>query len=695
MTAYALPIAQSNTRQLLRPRSIAVVGATEREGALGQRLLSAISSGSYSGRVYPINPKYQALQGLDCFDSLADLPEVPDLVALAVADGDAPSVLEQAAGLGAPSAIIFGRGYAPAGEVSPTDRFRDIARSAGMAVCGNNCMGFVNVVDGLKVSGNPPAITYSAGPIGLVSHSGSTWSALVGNQRGLAFNFAISAGQEIATTMADYVEFLLDQPSTKAIGCVMETLRDPEGFLRGADKAAKAGIPLVVLKLGRSEMGRHFALAHSGALSGSDAVYRAVLEDRNIISVRSLDEFANTLELVSMTRRPTADGVGIVTDSGGERQLIVDTGADVGVTFSTLSPETQKALEGILDPGMSPENPVDCYGDGRMLLGDCLAVVASDEAVGIAALATNLVGGRKYADVASAALIEAAKGTTKPVILFGNLESALSAPHAQKLRAEGIPVLVGTAHALNAVRSYCSWATRQGPARIEQPRTERDQRIVEIIDRASGQALSAQEGGALLKAAGLRMTRNGFASTVAGVRELAEAIGYPLVMKTANPSILHKTEKGGVKLGISNAADALAAYHAIASSCGPDVELQEQVEIHVELILGMTNDPDFGPAITIGVGGIFTELIADVRTFMAPVNPKQALAQLQRLKSYKLLTGYRGKPAVDLEKLCDFIARFSEFCWTYGSEFSEIDLNPIIAGPKETIAVDSLFVRAS
>jgi acyl-CoA synthetase (NDP forming) len=321
-------------------------------------------------------------------------------------------------------------------------------------------------------------------------------------------------------------------------------------------------------------------------------------------------------------------------------------------------------------------------------------VVARDDAVGVVALATNLVGGRKYADAAASAISDVAKGTSKPVILFGNLESALSAPHAQKLRAEGIPVLVGTAHALNAVRSYCSWSARRGAARSQPLRAEPDPRIVEIIEQAGGPALNARQGASLLRAAGLRMTRNGFANAQSQVRTLAEDIGFPLVMKTANPAILHKTEMGGVKLGIADAAEAMAAYEAISSSCGPDVELQEQVEIHVELILGMTNDPDFGPAITVGIGGIFTELIADVRTFMAPVSPEQALGQLQQLKAYKLLTGYRGKPAVDLQKLCEFIARFSDFCWTYGSRFSEIDLNPIIAGPTETIAVDSLFVRA-
>ena len=332
-----------------------------------------------------------------------------------------------------------------------------------MAVCGSNCMGFVNFVDGLKVSGNPPPIPERFGPVGLISHSGSTWSGFVGNQRELVFNYAISAGQEIATTMADYLGFLLEQPETRVVGCIMEALRDPERFLAAVEAADRQGVPVVVLKLGRSERGRTLALAHSGALTGSDSAYRAVFERRNVIVTQTPDELADTLELLSSPRRPSAAGIGIVTDSGGERELIVDLASDVGAPLADLTPETEARLTEVLDPGMTPDNPVDSYGDGRTLLQECLSVIADDPHVGIVALATNLVHGRAYLQRCTAAIEAVFNATEKPALVFGNLHSTISREAAAQLRAQGIPVLMGTTTALLAMKHLSDWQRPRAP----------------------------------------------------------------------------------------------------------------------------------------------------------------------------------------------------------------------------------------
>ncbi|WP_342640451.1 acetate--CoA ligase family protein [Rhodoligotrophos ferricapiens] len=683
-------------RHLLRPRSIAVIGASDRDGSFGKRLLSAIRSGRYAGTVYPVNPRYEQLDGLTCYPSLDALPEVPDLAAFAVADQQAPSLLEEAAEIGIPAAALFGRGYAPPGEMSSTQRLSAIARTAGMAVCGNNCMGFVNIVDGLKISGNPPPIPDHPGTIGLISHSGSTWSGLVGNQRQLVFNYAISAGQEIATTMADYLEFLLDQPETRVIGCIMETVRDPEGFIAAAERADVRGIPIIALKLGRSEQGRQFALAHSGALSGSDAVYGAVLERHNIVRVRTVDEFVNTLELFSTPRRPSAAGIGIVTDSGGERELIVDIASDVGAPFAKVRPETEQRLAQVLDPGMSPLNPVDSYGDGRTLLEDCLRVLADDPEVGIVALATNLVAGRAYADEAARAISEAAAATAKPALLFGHVESAMSHKHAADLRAKGIPVLLGTASALSAMTHLITWHQRKDPATrgVAKPTADLPSReeISALIAADGPGALSARTAAQLMDRCHLPRAASRFVETRENAVAAAEDLGFPVVMKTANPAILHKTEHGGVLLNIASSSAAAEAYDQIRQRCGPLVEIQKQIAGGTELILGMTYDPQFGPAVTLGLGGILTELLSDAVTFLPPVTPDGARQFLERLKGYPLLTGFRGSPPADLAALCELIARFSTFCASYGALFSEIDLNPIKAGPDGAVAVDALFI---
>ncbi|GMG85126.1 acetate--CoA ligase family protein [Paralimibaculum aggregatum] len=668
-----------------------MVGASAREGAFGQRLLRAIRANGYAGRVMPVNPGHREIEGLACHPSLAELPELPDLVAFAISDARIEAALAEAAALGVPAAAIFGRGHEPEAAAAGPDlpaRLGAIARGAGMAVCGGNCMGFLNMVDRLAVSAGPPPMAAGPGTVGLVSHSGSTWSGLLGNQRGIRYSHAVSAGQEIATTVADYVRFLAAQPETRVIGCVLETLRDPEGFLGAAAAAAARGIPVAVLKIGRSELGRQFTLAHSGALSGAQEVFAAAMERAGVISTDSIAELEDVLALFSGPRRAAAGGVGIVTDSGGERQLIVDTAEAVGMELPRFGAATRARLEAVLDPGMTPDNPVDSYGDGQVLLEDSLALVAADEAVGAAVLATNLVAGRPYADLCTEILGRVQAGTGKPVALLSNVASAASLPHAVRLQESGVPVLLGTESGLRALGHFCRWRPAEAP-----PAPPALPGIADLLAaRGAGPALPVAAASRLMDRFGLPHARRRFVGSAEAAAAAAAEIGFPVVMKTANPAILHKTEHGGVVLGIADAAAAARAHAAIAARCGPAVEVAEQVAGGVELILGMTADPDFGPAITLGLGGVWTELMQDAVTLLPPVSEAGARAALARLRGFALLTGYRGAPAADLAALCRLIAGFSEFCAVHGRAFAEIDLNPVKAGPGGAVIVDQLFV---
>ena len=296
--------------------------------------------------------------------------------------------------------------------------------------------GYFNTVDGIKMSGNPPPMAATPGTVGLISHSGSTWSGLLGNQRDMVFSYAISAGQEIATTMAEYLEFLLAAPETRVIACLMETVRAPDRFIAAIEKADRQGIPVVVLKLGRTERGRRFALAHSGALAGSDAAYGAIFARHNVIRVYSRDELMDMVELLRCPRRPAWGGIGIVTDSGGERELIVDLATDLGAPLADITQPTVDRLVGILDPGMEPQNPVT-VGDGRTLMEECLHAIADDPGVSVVAMATNLVHGRAYARTSSEAIERVYAATEKPALVFGNLHSSISREEATRLRAWG------------------------------------------------------------------------------------------------------------------------------------------------------------------------------------------------------------------------------------------------------------------
>ncbi|MCC6471025.1 MAG: acetate--CoA ligase family protein [Alphaproteobacteria bacterium] len=692
---------QESLRALLAPRSIAIMGASPTEGSFGKRLVGAITSWSYAGKVFRINPRYETIDGAPAYPSLAALPEKPDCVAFAISDERVEAGLTEAAKAGIRGAAIFGRCYekSTGSNVTLPARLGAIAREAGMAVCGSNCMGFVNIAAGLRVSGNPPPISDPPGGVALISHSGSTWSGLVGNQRQLRFNYAISAGQEIATGAADYIRYMLTQPETRVIACILETVRDPDGFVAAIAEAERRGIPVVVLKLGRSEQGRRFALAHSGALCGSDAAFGAVLRRHNVVEVRSVDEFTDTIEMLQSPRKPTGGGIGAVTDSGGERELIVDLAADLGAPLAELTPPIAARLSEVLDPGMTPVNPVDSYGDGRTLIEDCLKVIAEDPNVGVVALATNLVHGRPYVKVASASIERVAAGTDKPAVLFGHIHSTVSREEAARLRALDIPVLMGTPTALQAMSHFLAWHAR---------RVDRDRDAGAMPAPVAAMlpawrarlekqdaALSPQDAEQLLRDAGVPTAPSAFASTADEAEAAAQRLGYPVALKTAAPNLLHKTEAGGVTIGIRDAAALRAGYADIARRCGKLVQVQRMADSGTEVLLGMVNDPQFGPVATMGIGGIFAEVYKDTVPFVPPISPAMALRLLRSLKGYALLTGARGRPQADLDALAQLVARFSWLCAAAGPLLSELDVNPVIASPRGAVAVDALVVPLS
>ena len=690
-----------NLESLLRPRSIAVVGASDQEGSFGQRLLSAIGGWRWDGAVYPINPRRTRVHGLPCFPSLADLPAAVDLVAFAIGDDRVEAALAEAAAAGARAAVIFGRCFEPItpGRPALAERLGAVARESGMALCGCNCMGFINTLDGLKVTGNPPPVRDRLGRVALLSHSGSSWSGLVGNQRQLDFSFAVSVGQEVSVTMADYLDFLVDRPETRAIGCIIETVRDSQGFVAVLERADRRGVPVAVLKLGRSERAREFAVAHSGAVSGVDSAYQAVFDRHHVSRCQTIDELADTLELLSCGRVAGPGGFGAVTDSGGERQLLVDVAAVTGCPIPELRPGSLVALTKVLDPGMTPENPVDCYGDGRLLYRECLEIVAGDPDIAVAGLSTNLVHGRpRTLNAAQEAVTAVHKVSEKPVLVISNVSSAVDAGTAERLRDEGIPVLLGTESGLRAITHFLAFHQRRSagvPPPAAQPPAETVERWLPRLQSAP-RALDPAEALALLADFGLAAAPSVFVESAGGAVAAAARLGYPVVLKAAVPGLLHKTEADGVVIGLGHPASVAAAYVDLERRCGPRVQVQAQVGPGVEVLLGMVRDDQFGPVLTIGIGGVLVEAIGDVVTLLPPVAVADARAALRRLRGYGLLAGVRGRPPAAVDSLAAMVASFSILCAALGEQLVEVDLNPVIVTSESAVAVDALVVcRAS
>ena len=450
---------------MLEAQSAAVVGASVRDGSLGRQMLVELRRGGFSGRIFPVNPRYDEVEGLRCYPSMGALPSPVDVVLLGVANGRQEEQARQAAEAGARSLVIFASLYDDhEGSPSLKERVAGIARDAGMAVCGGNCMGFLNVERGVWATGFAmPAL--EPGGVTFISHSGSAFGAFAYNQRRMRFNLLASPGQELTTTAADYLRYALELESTRAVGLFLEEIRDPLGFREALDAAAARDVPVVALKVGRSSFSRRLVEIHSRADAGEDEVYQALFERYGVLRVRTLQEMADTLELLNARRWAAPGGLTAIHDSGGERALLVDLAEDHDVPLARLSSSTEARIQRALDPGLEADNPLDAWGTGldqEDIFSECLMALVSDsDAAGLAFvvdLTTEETPDEGYVRIAK----EVFARTEKPFAVVSNLASAIDPRDAESLRRAGIPVLEDVAGGLEAFRHLFEYRDVRG-----------------------------------------------------------------------------------------------------------------------------------------------------------------------------------------------------------------------------------------
>ncbi len=725
----------ATVESLLGARSVALVGASPRPGSFGQRMVEEVTRSPSRPRVHLINPRYAEIDGRRCLPSLADVPDPADLVLLAVSDGQLEPQLELAAARGDRSALIFGNAYEPASGDSPPlrDRLAAIARDAGMAMCGAGCMGFINVSRGLRAIGYIEASPMPAGPVALVTHSGSVFSALLRARRGLRFSLAVSSGQELVTTTPAYLEYALGLPETRVLALVLEAMRDAGQLTDVLATAAERDIPVVLLTVGGSASGQAMVAAHSGALAAADGGWEALARAYGVHRVADLAELTDTLELFAIGRRvippalvrpespaqpgesPAAAGpvLGIATvhDSGLERAHTADVAEQLEVPFAEISPATTELLGKLLDPGLLPANPLDVWGTGadtRELFAASLTALAGDPSVAAVALAVDLVheldGDRSY----PLALLDATVRTDKPLAVLSNLGSAIDPEIAGLLRESGVPVLEGTRTGLLALRHLLDHARQTAPAPqsgppglSDRPGLPGGRRVLAPVDpdrqrRARALLAAGMTGGApllaLLREYGIPTVAARPATDEAGALAAAQALGYPVVLKTDEPEITHKSDVGGVVLGLDD-PDALAlAYADLAERLGRRVLVSQTAPAGPELALGLIRDPGLGPLIVVGAGGILVELLADRAVALPPVDEALAAELLAGLRVSKLLAGVRGAPPAALAPALQAITGLSALAAELGDDLEALDVNPLICGPEGAVAVDALAI---
>lgn len=669
---------------MLQARSVAVVGASARSGSVGEQTLRQLREGGFDGDIHPVNPKYDTLLDLPCHPDIGSVGRPVDLAVLAVGNAQLETETEKALTAGARSLAIFAscHGLAADGSTPLRDRVAGLANEAGAPICGGNGMGFVNVEQGLRVCGFYQPEELMAGGVVFLSHSGSLFSAMLHNRRGIAFNLVVSTGLELNTGMSDYLRWALDLDSTRVVAMFMETIRDPEGFTKALGVAADREIPVVALKVGASARGRAAVATHSEAIAGDDAVYEALFDAYGVHRALTMDEMADTIELLSSPRRPVPGGLGAVHDSGGERALLIDTAERVGVPLPELGRTTVDTLTGLLDPGLEPANPVDAWGTGRdaneVFVG-CLDALADDPAIGVVAFTVDLTAEADPEQGYALAARDAAANTDKPVAVLANLSSTVDPAQARLIRSAGVPVLEGTETGLRAIRHLLDRADRLG-----WPAAEPRRSTPASFDLAPSE---------LLEHYGIASAPSVSVEDLDGALAAANALGYPIVLKTTTSD--HKTDVGGVVLGIGDDDALTDAYLNMSGRLGPSASVSPQVDDGVEIGLGMVTDPQFGPVVLVSAGGTLIEVLRDRVALLAPVDGFRARRAIDRLAVSQVLEGVRGGDPVDVDGLIDTVVRFSEMAADSVGTYSSIDINPVIVGPDSAVAVDVLMIPAS
>jgi acyl-CoA synthetase (NDP forming) len=691
-------------RRMLEARSIAVVGASARTGSFGERLAIEALRSPARPRVHLVNPRYSEVLGRPCLPTLADIDDPIDLVLLGTPDSALVDQLALAAARGDGGAVVFGTaaGLAPA--------LVEIASDAGLALCGAGCMGFVNVDKGVRALGYIEQHPQTPGPISLVTHSGSVFSALLRTHRRLEFALAVSSGQELVTTTGDYLAYALDLERTRVVALYLETIRDAELLKNGLARAASRDIPVVALTVGASPTGRAMVSAHSGAIAGDDAAWEALFDAYGVHRVRGLDEMADTLELFAIGRRVKAAPAGIaagiatVHDSGAERAMVSDVASAVGVPFGAISAATRSALEPFLDPGLIADNPLDVWGRGtdteRLFTGSLLTL-ARDPAVSLVAVAVDLIreydGDAAYPLAVKAVLDE----TSKPVVVLSNIAAAVDQDQATELRALGVPVLEGTESGLRALRHLLHHsAPPRMPVEATGTRGEvagaaGGDRRARWIKRISQGPLDGQTSLALLAEYGVSVASAHPAVTSADAVDVAERIGYPVVLKTDEPAVAHKSDVGGVVLDLYDSSSVAAAWAELAGRHGPRVVVQSQVAASVELAVGVVRDPLLGPLVVLAAGGTLIELLSQRRVALPPLDRERAAELVAGLAAAQLLDGVRGRPAADRAAFVDTVMSVGQLAVELGEVIEAVDVNPVIVGPSGAIAVDALVIPRS
>ncbi len=703
--------AYRDLQALLNPSSIAILGAspvvegTPSASKPSARLLEYLLRYRYSGKIYPVNPKYQELEGLKCYSKLSDIPDALDLVIVAIPAAAVPQAIEECGVVGVKNVMVISSGFGETGEKGKQAEsvLLEIARKYNITVLGPNCQGFVSepnrVTPYFSTCMQKPG-DLIPGDVAMISQSGAIGGFLYGmaNEQGLGLKYLVTLGNEMDLDVADVLGFLAHEPTLKAIGCYVEGCKDGRKFLGSVRMALKQGKPVAVMKVGRTTVGAIAAQSHTGSLAGEDSVYDASFRQGGAVRVDSMQEMLDFLMVSRYRPYPVGNRLGVLSVSGGAGIWVADQAEASGLEIPELTPDTRKTLSSTLSWFAATRNPVDVADSVTKpeLLGEWVHTVLKDPNIDSVLVVMGIQ--EKFGIIGAESMIRELRDREKPVVVVwiaGPKELYLELEKAE------IPVFKELGRGLTALahitRASIYLENVQKAEQVKTPDWK-----VPVFKAEEVNELTEYDSKLILTRAGIRIPRSVLIKEDKTIERVIEELEFPLVMKLQSPNIFHKTEHGLVRLNVRTKEEAVNVYHEMMEKVNSlpgklnisGVLLEETISGGVEVIIGAKIDPSFGPIVMFGLGGVFVELFKDVSFRVAPVTDEDAEKMLKEIQSFKILAGYRGKTKYDIKALQDAIVKIS---WIIERNFhciDELDINPLIVLPegKGVVAVDALIV---
>ncbi|MBT2133087.1 acetate--CoA ligase family protein [Croceibacterium sp. LX-88] len=692
--------------RLLRPKSVAVIGASDRKGALGATLLNNLVQYEFAGDIYPVNPKRDELLGLKVYHTVDELPEGIDCAVLAIPRPFVLDTVRELAARKCGAVVIYSAGFSEAGEEGMRDQLElgEIAAKHGMVIEGPNCLGCTNYVWRVPLTFvetnmmTPPKGTRA---VGVASQSGALAAVLATalHPRGCYVSTSVSTGNEAASGVEDYVEWLIDDEDTHVIAMYVESLRRPKAFVAAARRARAAGKPIVMLHPGKSNKAQESAATHTGAMAGDYALMKAKLAREGVIFADTLEELADITEIALRCPALPGANMAVLGESGALRGLAFDIAEDIGLDLIDLNDDNSPALRAVLPDFVPVSNPTDITALGLSepeIYTKVLTALLEDDRVGsvVASIIQSdpITSGIKFPHIIK--VLE--DGSFPKPLVFAGVDEGATVPeeYIEGLRKVGIPWFPSTERAYRAIARLADLAKRDLTDRSGEPIT------VPGIDTVAG-VVPEYKSKELLRPLGIAFPQSKFAASADDAVGAAETIGYPVVMKAQAAALGHKSDAGGVILNLKSGDDVRAAFDRMYANVGAydasivldGVLVEKMGRMGTEMIVGAKNDPEWGPVVLAGFGGVTAEILKDVKLFTPDMDQAAVHAGLLELKQAALLKGYRGSPALDVAALAGLIVQIGRVM-AGNPSIREIDLNPVIIHPEGegVVALDALML---